>query len=135
MKTTILMTIVCLMVALTGCANGKAENSRQTKTDGVEIILFHGKQRCLTCRAIEQGVREMMATVFAKNKNIAFRIVDFSKEENEQQAKQYKVVFTSLFIVSSGKKENLTNFAFSKARTNPDEFKRELKVKVMRMLK
>ena len=39
----------------------------QTKVkDHVEVMYFHGKQRCVTCMAIEKNAREVVEKDFAK---------------------------------------------------------------------
>lgn len=49
-----ILIIFALILGLTSCT-GKAETNRQSgdsEKDCVEVIYFHGKQRCATCMAI-----------------------------------------------------------------------------------
>lgn len=55
--------LICLLSA---CGGGNSQNNEQTKTTvsdslraPIEILYFYGKQRCVTCRAIEQVVVEL----------------------------------------------------------------------------
>ncbi len=83
--------------------------------DGVEVLYFHGKQRCATCMAIEQGTREVMENELADavgKGEVKFRVVDISLEENEAIAEKYEVTWSSLFVVKhkggTDTAENLT---------------------------
>lgn len=100
------------------------------KDNYVEVLYFHGKQRCVTCRAIEAGAKEALESTFPdrlEDGSVVFRTIDISKEENEAIAGKYEVVWSSLIVVRhSGDKEtaeNMTEFAFANARNSPDVFK------------
>lgn len=56
--------VLAIVMALGCVGRQKAKTSDQTETklvagDRVEVMYFHGKQRCITCRSIEQQVREV----------------------------------------------------------------------------
>ena len=135
--------------ALLSCGgNAKQETAAQTTqeavaaTDGVEVLYFHGKQRCATCIAIEKHAREAVEAAFAdavKRGEVTFRIVDISQPENQALAEKYEVTWSSLFVVKhqGGKEtaENLTEFAFGNARKLPDTFKDGVIAAVNKMLK
>lgn len=59
MKQLILLMISCL--SLVACGNGNAKQEREKEDSGVadkekvEVLYFHGKQRCATCKAIESN--------------------------------------------------------------------------------
>lgn len=96
----------------------------------MEVLYFHGKQRCATCMAIEKNAKEAVEAQFAdelKNGTVVFKSIDISKAENEKIAEKYEVTWSSLFICKwkNGKEthENLTEYAFANARTAPDTFK------------
>lgn len=142
--------IVCisLMVLLAGNDKvfaGEASSTNAvevSQNDYVEILYFHGKQRCATCIAIEKYTKEVLQNEYAdevKNGKVKLRIVDISKKENEALADKYEVTWSSLFVVKHGKKsevkENMTNFAFTNARKYPDTFKSGLVKKIDQMLK
>lgn len=141
---------VALALSLAACGNNSTKSSndmeQQVKLSEtrncVEVLYFHGKQRCATCQAIEKNTKETVETQFAeqlKNGTIIFKTIDISKEENESIADKYEVTWSSLFLVryQDGKEnvENLTKYAFANARTTPDTFKKGLTEKINELLK
>lgn len=118
------------------------KSKKNVKKDYVEVLYFHGKQRCATCMAIENNTKSVMQKYFAKqikNGNVIFKVIDISKKENEKIAEKYEVTWSSLFIVKhkSGKQtsKNMTEFAFGNARKSPDVFKTGVVKSVNEMLK
>ncbi len=113
-----------------------SENSIQpvaNEGNVVEVLYFHGKQRCMTCNAIEKETRQLVDSVFAKeiaDKKLIFKVVDFSQKENEALAEKYEIAFSSLLVNdwTNGEESvnNMTDFAFANARSNPAVFKSEL---------
>ena len=114
----------------------------QTKVkDHVEVMYFHGKQRCVTCMAIEKNAREVVEKDFAKevkSGKVVFKIVDISTAEGEKIAKDYRVTWSSLFVNGwkNGKetRNDMTQFAFKNARKHADEFKKGVKEKIKKQL-
>ena len=141
-------TLTILMVSLVMLACGQRTNAetdneptKQVK-DYVEVLYFHGKQRCVTCRAIEQRTKEVINAQYAKQMQsgkVVLRVIDISMKEDEAIAGKYQVTWSSLFLVShkNGKEqaENLTEFAFGNARSNPDKFKEGLQLRINQALK
>lgn len=138
-----LLTVLALMIGLMSC--GHKENSSTAKSpekDRVEVIYFHGKQRCLTCKAIEKNAKEVVNNQFAKeleNGTVVFKTVDISTPEGEQIADRYEVTWSSLFINKwkdgEETRNNLTEYSFSNARSNPDVYKKVLADKIRQSLK
>lgn len=137
------MLVSLLMLACGGQTNAETGNKpmKQVK-DYVEVLYFHGKQRCITCRAIEQHTKEVLNAQYAKQMQsgkVVLRVIDISKKENEAIAEKYQVTWSSLFLVNhkNGKEkaENLTEFAFGNARSNPDKFKEGLQQHINQALK
>ena len=133
-----LLMIFALMIGLMSCGSGEnTASAKSTQKDRVEVIYFHGKQRCATCMAIEKNTREVINSLFAKelkNGKVVFKIVDISTPEGEKIADRYEVTWSSLFVNKwKGGKEirnNMTEFAFGNARKNPDAFKKGLANKI-----
>ena len=131
------------MIWLMSCGSGdNTSNAESSENDRVEVIYFHGKQRCATCMAIKKNTEEVVNTLFAdelKNGSVVFKTVDISTPEGEKIADQYEVTWSSLFVNQwkEGKenRNNLTEFGFGNARTNPDEFKKGLADKIRQSLK
>ena len=142
MKKELLMIALC--VGMVACGNDNAKNEskaeKQMKKDVVEVLYFHGKQRCATCIAIEKNTKDLIDSTFAERLNngeLVFKSVDITKEE--ALADKYEVSWSSLIIVDydkSGKEEvtNLTEFAFGNARTNSDKFKNGVAEQINTML-
>ena len=76
--------LFALMIGLTACA-ADAQKKEETPKDGVEVLYFHGKQRCATCQAIEKETKALIDSQFAdavKSGKVRFRVVDITKSEN-----------------------------------------------------
>ena len=141
-------TLVLMMVSFILLACGEKSNAVTAKVqsgqvkDFVEILYFHGKQRCMTCRSIEQNTKELLESKFQrqmKEGKVVYRVIDISMKDNAQLAEKYEVTWSSLFLVQhkNGKEkaENLTEFAFGHSRTQPETFKRGLAEKINQSLK
>ena len=134
MKKTFLLALMCLFaLAVTAQAQVK---------ERVEVVYFHGKQRCATCLAIEKYAREVVSQDFAdeqKSGKVVFKVVDISTTEDKKLAKSYRVTWSSLFINSwkDGKEQrgNVTEFSFKNARSHTEEFKKGVRDKIKEGLK
>ena len=135
MRRILSVALVCLL-SVAGVAQKK------TGEDGVEVIYFHGKQRCATCMSIEKNAREVVRDGFAgqaKAGKVRFRVVDISTDEGAKLAKVYRVSWSSLYVNRwKGGKEtrcDMTRFGFANARNRADEFRKGLKEKIIEQLK
>ena len=91
MKKILFLLAVCF--AFISC-NMNAKNGTETQTqkevtakDHVEVLYFHGKQRCATCIAIENNTLAVMKENLAeqvKKGEVVFKVIDISKKENEK---------------------------------------------------
>ena len=115
----------------------------QTKVkDHVEVMYFHGKQRCVTCMAIEKYAKEVVEKDFANEKKsgkVVFKIVDISTTEGAKIAKNYRVTWSSLYVNGwkNGQEQRnyMTQFAFKNARKHTDEFKKGVSDKIKALIK
>ena len=141
MKNVLLMTALCMGMA--ACADGESKSlaaNQQTKKDVVEVLYFHGTQRCATCMAIEKNTNALVESAYTeqlKSGKLVFRSVDIGKEG--ALAEKYEVSWSSLILVDydkDGKESstNLTEFAFGYARTAPNKFKAGLSEQISEML-
>lgn len=138
-----LLMFFALMIGLMSCGSGgNAATAKSPEKDRVEVIYFHGKQRCATCMAIEQNSKEVVNTLFAnelKNGTVVFKTVDISTPDGEKIADKYEVTWSSLFVNKwkDGKesRNNLTEFGFGNVRKNPDDFKKDFADKIRQALK
>ncbi len=120
----------------------KTETADNHQSNCVEILYFHGAQRCITCRAIESNTVALLDSLYSKelaDGKIIYKVIDISKSENEQLANKYEVTWSSLFVNTwkDGKEtvNNLTEFSFSTAKNEPEKFKEGLKIKIDTLLK
>lgn len=116
--------------------------ARTPAGDRVEVMYFHGKQRCVTCLAIEKLAREVVETDFAQERKagkVVWKVVDISTPAGQQLAKTYRVTWSSLLVNAwkdgKEKRSDLTRFAFKNARNRPSELKRGLSEKIREQLK
>ena len=123
-------------------ASSKEKPACSKAATSVEVLYFHGKQRCKTCNAIESETRAVVHDELAsevKAGKVRFRVVDITTPEGKVLAAKYKVSWSSLFVVQhKGGREkvsNLTQFAFANASNNAKGFRAALKSKVQKLLK
>ena len=142
-RTLVLMTVSLILLACGEKSNAVTvkEQSGQVK-DFVEVLYFHGKQRCVTCRSIEQNTKELLKSKFQRQMKVGkvvYRVIDISKKENARIAEKHEVSWSSLFLVQhkkgKEKAEKLTEFAFGHSRTQPEAFKRSIAEKINQALK
>lgn len=116
---------ILMMLSMQACQAGQNKStSAQTERAEVEVMYFHGSQRCVTCRTIEQVVEEVMQTDLHEaivSGKVHYRAINLTEET--KLADQYEVSWSSLIIDKNGTVYNLTNEAFSYARSNPDKLK------------
>lgn len=138
-----LIILLSFVIGFVSCGSDKKSAAAENlEKDRVEVIYFHGKQRCPTCMAIEKNAKEVIDSVFPseiKDGTVVLRIVDISTPEGEALADEYEVSWSSLFVNkwSGGveTRDDLTEFGFGNARNNPDEFKDGLVEKIRESLK
>lgn len=122
-----ILLLATLSIALLSCADktSKQQAPAVSQPDDVtQVLYFHGKQRCVTCNAIEQLTKEVVDSL--ANEKIVMKIVDISKKENEGIADSYEVSWSSLILDRNGKTVNLTKMGFGYAKTQPAIFKANL---------
>lgn len=133
-------------VILISCSNSKnkteTNTAKENQPNHIEVLYFHGAQRCMTCRAIEANTIAVLDSLYSKEQadgKIIYQMIDISKKENEQIADKYEVTWSSLFVNSwkNGKENvnNMTEFSFSNARNEPNKFKEGIKNKMDELLK
>ena len=96
----------------------------------------------MTCKSIEAQTKELLTGSLAeavKTGQIVYRTVDISDKEGEKIADRYEVTWSSLFVNrwkdGQEKRNNMTEFAFSKAASDPEGFKAGLKEKIEILMK
>lgn len=152
MKATVLMalTILGVVLLLSACnqkgkvtgASPEEATAGVTGKEYVEVLVFHGTKQCETCEAIKKNTKEVVDEKFAdpaKAGKVVFRIVDFSRPENEPLAEKYEIAWTSVVLVkheSDGKEQvkNIGKFAVENARANTELYRRRLEEEIKTFL-
>ncbi len=134
---TIFLSIIALVMLLFIAPESQAQNTKKTSgsvSDApIEIIQFHSQHRCMTCNKIETLTRAMLK----KNQMaIPFSLVNVDDTKNEKKAEQFEAAGTALFLYNpkTGKKKDLTNFAFMNAG-NEQKFIAGLKKEITSFMK
>lgn len=133
MKKVISILSLVLLIGISGtyaqCCGGKTTTcTKSTKVanseKAVKVYYFHNTRRCATCKAVEDVTKEALSENYGKK--VPFESVNIEENTSKALAKKYGVAGQTLLIVGKGKPQNLTNFAFMNARTNPDKLKTKI---------
>lgn len=115
-------------LAFVSCGTGGGSRGLSTvepNSEGVTYLLyFHGKQRCVTCNAIEQHTKAVVDSL--ADERVVMKIIDISQRDNEVIADKYEVTWSSLILDRDGSVVNLTNMGFGYAKNQPQIFKKKL---------
>lgn len=134
-------------ILLISCSNSTEKKTETASTDvkqadRIEVLYFHGAQRCVTCKAIEANTKALLDSLYSNeiaSGKIVYKIIDISQKENEEVADKYEVTWSSLFVNrwKNGTEEvnNMTEFGFANAKNDPDSFKNGIKIKIDELLK
>ena len=134
-------------ILLISCGNSTEKRTETASTDvkqadRIEVLYFHGAQRCVTCKAIEVNTKALLDSLYSNeiaDGKIVYKIIDISQKENEKVADKYEVTWSSLFVNrwKNGTEEvnNMTEFGFANAKNDPDSFKNGIKNKIDELLK
>ena len=108
----------------------------------LEVFYFHVTNRCPTCISIETNTKKTLETTFSKEVKegkIKFTVLNSDEPKNKAICEKYEAFGATLILVkyANGKetKENLTNFAFSYSRNQPNKFIAGLQEKIQAMTK
>jgi thiol-disulfide isomerase/thioredoxin len=130
----ITIALLFMSIVLSACAQTDSPKTVPTaESDGIEVLYFHGKQRCATCIAIEKQTKQAVEEL--SDNRLTMRTIDISKKENESIVEKYEVAWSSLIVVKGDNVLNLTELGFSLARNNPDGFRERLKSEIKQLLK
>lgn len=127
----IFYSFVTLIMLLFMAFNSEAQNTKQTSSSRsevkIEVIQFHSEHRCMTCNKIEELSKEALKDF----PNTPFSLVNVDEEKNDQKAEEFEAFGTALFLYNptTGKKKDLTEFAFMNAG-NEEKFIQELKKEI-----
>jgi hypothetical protein len=115
--------------------------AQEEKSADLTVYYFHNTRRCATCNAIEAKTIETLDTYFKDQMEsgaIQMVTLNAEKEENKEICEKYEIWGSTLMLVKTrGEKEdveNVTDFAFANARTNPEKFISGLKTDIEKLL-
>ena len=122
MKRIVLLVLAFTVILAINKAN--AQNKNQSAAN-IEVLQFHSEHRCVTCQKIEKLTKATLAKSFPA---IPFKLYNVDDKANAKLTEKFEVTGTALFLNNpkTGKKKNLTEFAFMKAG-NDAAFDTELK--------
>ncbi len=139
-KIFILITLVVSSITFAFAHPQKNANAQITPT--VEVLYFHGAQRCRTCIALQNAVTETLNTQFAKEqqtKQVVLREINISTKEGEKIADKYEIAWSSLLIVrkegNKEKIEDLTDKGFRYAVKEKDKIQSLISETILKFLK
>ncbi len=134
-----LIVILLTFISVTSCGYAQSPKTKaKTSTNSeLQVLYFHRKQRCVTCRSIEALTKDVLESDYKTqmgNGIISFQIIDISTPEGEKIADKYEVTWSSLILDYGGKTVNLTDMGFSYAKNQPEVFKTKLKEEISILL-
>lgn len=137
MNKKILTSVIAIFLLLFVSHNGNSQTKKSvvkttTVKPTIEVIQFHSEHRCMTCNKIEKLARLTLKDFPA----IPFSLVNVDDTKNEKKAEQFEATGTALFLYNpkTGKKKDLTDFAFMNAG-DVAKFQKELKKEIQLFLK
>lgn len=129
-------------VSATGADAGNSECKAKTDVPKVLIYSFHVTNRCASCIAIEEAVKQTLEANFKSEVNsgrIRLAILNVDDEANEKIAEKYQAFGSGLFVTRVFKgKEATTDFTgdgFKYARNKQEKFIELLKTRIQEYLK
>lgn len=116
--------IIATSILLLSCNDNRSKKiETETKSaDIIEVLYFHGKQRCITCNTIEKLTKEVVDSM--ANEKIKMKVIDITTDES--LADKYEIAWSSLIVDHGGKIINLTKMGFKYAKNEPQVFKANL---------
>jgi hypothetical protein len=127
-------TILFILIAfLLPFAKSEAQQPTPATSSTLEVIQFHNEHRCVTCVQIEKLTKATLEKYF---KGIPFTLVNVDDAKNAKKAEQFEAAGTALYLYNpkTGKKKDLTEFAFMKA-FDEKKFEAELKKQIEDFIK
>lgn len=100
------------------------ETSKVTDLSGVEVYYFHATRRCATCEAVEEVTKEALSENYGED--VSFNSINREEQKDHPLIKEHNISGQTLLIVKGNASEDLTNFAFMNARTNPEKLKSKI---------
>lgn len=135
---------------LAGCGNQTQQNSNDSqadssstiseiKADKIEVVDFHGTNRCYSCETIEKYAQETIEEYFPKelaDGKITFRSVNGELPENRDIVIKYQARGSSLFInaIINGKENIMEETTVWRLIGNEQKFKTYFSGEIKKLL-
>lgn len=128
-----ILTLSLLTAMMLAALNGYSQQKNQAPASNVEVIQFHTEHRCTSCLKIEKLSKETLTKHYP---TIPFRLINVEDKKNEKIAEQFEAAGSALFLydTKTGRKKNLTEFAFMKVG-NEAAFETDLKKLIAEFIK
>ena len=135
--------LIFFLLIFVSCQSNTSKKELYAKTDTiakVEVYYFHQKKGCITCKTIGELSKNFVFDNFGgKSKEVSYHDIDISNKENQSLVDKFEVNRSGLYLLAHTAKgevkENLTEFAFMYAMTNPDTINIVMKNKINNYLK
>lgn len=111
MKKSISTSLVFAFLILASCHTDAQQNSAPATATTIQVLQFHLEHRCVSCLKIEKFTK---ATLLKHFPSLSLTLVNVEDKKNEKLAEEYEASGSALFLYNpkTGKKKNLTQFAF-----------------------
>lgn len=148
--------LLIIILFLTGCHPQKAKKNTKTSNQysvqqevntsdsgkvKAEVYYFHGTHRCPTCLAVGEVSKAAVENNFKEELEkgiVAYYDINIEEEKNKELAERYQITWNALIIKTNSKEgehlEDLTDFAFQKARIAPDDLEAAIKARLFQVL-
>jgi hypothetical protein len=117
------------------------KNSKQIKNEisdnsnlKLQIYYFHATHRCPTCNSIEANIKQVLENNYKNEVEtgiIKFAVLNVEEDANKTLAEKYQATGSALhlieFLKGKEKDHDLTNYAFSYSRKQPEIFLQGMK--------
>ena len=134
-----LVITLLFFIAITACGQSPqntGNNTAQISSDPniVNVLYFHGKQRCVTCIAVGNVAKATIEKTFTDKTKVRFIEIDTSEKVNAKLVEKYKVTWNALIIAKGENFVEITQQAFATAVNNPQSLENLIKVEVNKRL-
>jgi hypothetical protein len=128
--------IILSALMLLSCGNRNSSDSKaavdtgkisiETSDSVINVLYFHGTQRCRTCIAVEKITKETLDSLYSGNSSIVYTEVNTDDPAFSEITEKFQISWSSLIISKGEEKIDLTDFAFANALKSPELLKVEL---------
>ncbi|MGI6291136.1 MAG: nitrophenyl compound nitroreductase subunit ArsF family protein [Bacteroidales bacterium] len=136
MKAKILYLFIATSIFVACNQGSQKTNNEQVKNEitqnpnlKLQIYYFHATHRCPTCNSIEANIKQVLESNFKNEIEqgiINFTVLNVEDAENKNLAEKFQATGAALHLVDiengTEKDNDLTKYAFSYSRKQPDVF-------------